>query len=279
MAISTASHNRELEERFFFESDSRPLYAVLRRGSRANAPAVIFCNCLSENYWEWRAESVAAQMLAQAGYTTLSFHPRAHGDSAGDPADMTIDGLVDDALAASDLVRSRSGAAQVAWVGIRFGAIVAAGAIARSSAAAAFALWEPVVEPTDYFAKLMRHVLYYELSQGMRPSVTVEEMRGRLEQEGRVPVLTFDLYRKFTASASDLDLPGLLENWRGPAFLSQFQAHSKLSRENFRLKEILESRGIRVTAAAESQASAQRDSWQHPESRIDHLRNWLDGLG
>jgi len=250
----------------------------MRRGSRANGPIVMFCNCLSENYWEWRAEVAAARAIAARGYTTFSFHPRAHGDSAGDPAEMTIDGLIDDAVAAVDRARSMSAAARVVWVGIRFGAIVAAGAISRRGGAA-LALWEPVIEPKDYFAKLMRHVLYYELSQGMRPSVTVEEMRRLLERDGRVAVLTFDLYRKFTESASKLNLPGLLADWRGPAYLSQFQVHSKLSRENSRLKDLFASRGIRVTASAGPHASEAGDPWQHPETEIDRMREWLDGLG
>lgn len=114
---------------------------------------------------------------------------------------MTFEGLIEDAVNAAAWARNRSGASQIVWVGIRFGALVAAHAIRRTADSIGLALWEPVLSARDYFLKSMRHVMYYEMSQGDRPSLTVDQMSERLKREGKISVLGFDLYRKFFESA------------------------------------------------------------------------------
>lgn len=133
------------EERRYFESDGRPLYGVTYRAERPSPTLVLFCNSFSENHCEGRAEAIAARILAANGYSAFLYHPRAHGDSAGDSQDVTFEGLIDDAVNAATYARSRSGASQIVWVGIRFGALVAAHAIRRIADSTAFALWEPAV--------------------------------------------------------------------------------------------------------------------------------------
>lgn len=72
------------EERRYFESDGRPLYGVMYRAERAGAPMVLFCNSFSENHCEGRAEAIAARIIAANGRSAFLYHPRGHGDSAGD---------------------------------------------------------------------------------------------------------------------------------------------------------------------------------------------------
>jgi len=265
------------EERRFFESDGRPLYSVMHRSERPAAPIVIFCNSFSENHCEGRAEAVAARIIGGNGYSTFLYHPRAHGDSAGDPEDMTFEALIDDAVNAAAYARSRAGAVPIVWVGIRFGALVAAHAIRRITDTAALALWEPALNARDYFLKSMRHVMYHEIAIGEQPSMTVDQMRERLHRDGKIPLLGFDLYRKFLESAEEADLLDALQPWRGPTMIAQFQTHSRLSRAHNQLREALAGRGVSVRAVLHS-GSRGSDPWWTPEDIARETGDWLDEL-
>ncbi len=265
------------EERRYFESDGRPLYGAIYRAERPGAPIVLFCNSFSENHCQGRAEAVAARIIAANGYSAFLYHPRAHGDSAGDPEDVTFEDLIDDAVNAATCARSRSGASQIVWVGVRFGALVAAHAIRRITDSTGLALWEPVLSARDYFLKSMRHVRYYEMSQGDRPLLTVDQMSERLKREGKISLLGFDLYRKFLDSAQDADLLDALQPWRGPTLIVQFQKHSRLSREHNQLRETLVRRGLSVRAVLHRDSDGS-DPWWTPEDIARQMGDWLDEL-
>lgn len=265
------------EERRYFESDGRPLYGAMHRARRHGAPIVVFCNSFAENHWEGRAEAISARIIAASGYSAFLYHPRAHGDSAGDLEDVTFEGLIEDAVNAAAYARNRSDASQIVLVGIRFGALVAAHAIRRIADSIGLALWEPVLSARDYFLKSMRHVMYYEVLQGDRPSLTVDQMSERLEREGRIGLLGFDLYRKFFESAQAADLLDALQPWRGPTLIAQFQKHSRLSRENNQLRETLVRRGLSVRAALH-RGSNGSDPWWTPEGIAQQTGDWLDEL-
>ena len=266
------------EERRYFESDGRPLYGVMYRAERPGAPMVLFCNSFSENHCEGRAEAIAARIIAANGRSAFLYHPRGHGDSAGDLEDVTFEDLIDDAVNAATYARSRSGASQIVWVGVRFGALVAAHAISGITDSTGLALWEPVLSARDYFRKAMRHVMYYEMSKGERPSLTVDQMSERLEREGKISVLGFDLHRKFLASAQEADLLEALQPWRGPTLIAQFQKHSRLSRKHNQLRETLVRRGLSVRAVLHRGPDG-IDPWWTPESIAQQTRDWLDGIG
>ena len=265
------------EERRYFDSDGRPLYGVMYRAERPGAPIVLFSNSFSENHCEARAEAIAARIIAAKGYSAFLYHPRAHGDSTGDLEDVTFEGLIEDAVNAATYARNRSGASQIVWVGIRFGALVAAHAIRRVADSTGLALWEPVLSARDYFTKSMRHVIYYEMSQGDRPSLTVDQMSERLKREGKISVLGFDLHRKFFESAEQLELLDALQPWRGPTLIAQFQKHSRLSREHNRLLETLAGRGLSVRAVLHRGPDG-IDSWWTPEGIARQTGDWLDEL-
>jgi pimeloyl-ACP methyl ester carboxylesterase len=268
--------NSWTEDRRFFESDGRPLYSVTYRTQRAGAPVVIFCNSFSENHCEGRAEAIAARIIAANGCSAFLYHPRAHGDSAGDLEDVTFDDLIEDAANAAAYARSRTGASQVVWVGLRFGAIVAAHAIRKVAGSTGVALWEPALSARDYLLKAMRHVVYHEIALGERPSLTVQQMSDRLMRDGKISLLGFDLYRKFFESAQT-DLLDALEPWRGPTLIAQFQQHSRLSRAHNHLRETLIARGLSVRAVLH-RGSDRRDPWWTPEEVARQTGVWLDEL-
>jgi len=279
-----------VEERKFFDSAGIPLYGAMhypatdcngetkKSGRRT---VVVFCNAFSESHAEWRAEVIGARTLAERGYPAFTYHPRAHGDSAGNPAEVTFDTLVDDAMTGADYARDACGAEQIAWVGVRFGALIASEAIRRRGDTAGVALWEPVVDAGDYFQQLMRHALYYDVGRGVRPSLTVEAIKGHLERDGKIELLLFDLYRAFVESASESNLEANLSTWRGPVFIAQFDRHSRLSRRHIHLKDALESVGARVNAALFTEncgTETRGEPWRTPEALATRMGDWLDRL-
>src|SRR5262245_44836634 len=188
---------------FFFSSGDRPLYAVYHAPvpGRAGAPAVVHCHSLGvEQVTCYRAEVLCARAAAAAGFPVLRYHARGHGDSAGDFAAVTLESLTQDALAAAGEVLRRSGAEQVVWVGVRFGALVAAAALERGPRAAGLALWEPVHAPLDYFRGQLRGLLYSQVAEGKKPSATVDDLLAEMEREGQVDVHGYYLHRTLAAS-------------------------------------------------------------------------------
>ena len=84
--------------------------------------------------------------LAGEGVAVQRFHYRGAWPSDGDPRGVGFDDLVEDAARALDLLRDRTAVRQVAFVGARLGALVAA-RVARSEPGAPVALWAPVPDP------------------------------------------------------------------------------------------------------------------------------------
>jgi pimeloyl-ACP methyl ester carboxylesterase len=217
---------------------------------------VVHCHSIGvEQVTCYRAEVLTARAAAAAGFPVFRYHARGHGDSAGDFADVTLESLTEDALAAAAEAQRRSGATRVIWLGVRFGALAAAGALSRTLArgrgrgleTAGLALWEPVHQSTDYFRGQLRGLIYSQVAEGKKPSATADELLARVTSEGRVDVHGYFLHRSLADSARDHPLAGRLEGWTGPTFIAQIQARRKFSAAHTALAEALGARGARVT--------------------------------
>jgi len=102
-------------------------------------------------------------------------------------------------------------------------------------------------------------------------------MSERLEREGKISVLGFDLHRKFFESARQEELLEALQPWRGPTLIAQFQKHSRLSRKHDQLRLTLVRRGLSVRAVL-YRGPAGIDSWWMPEGIAQRTGDWLDEL-
>ncbi|MBI1796483.1 MAG: alpha/beta hydrolase [Candidatus Eisenbacteria bacterium] len=237
------------ETPFFFPSGDRPLYAVHHApvAGRANAPVVVHCHSLGvEQVTCYRAEVLCARAAAAAGFPVLRYHARGHGDSAGDFADATLARLIEDALAAAREALRRSGATHVIWLGVRFGALVAASALPLGPPAAGLALWEPVQSPRDYFRAQLRGLLYSQVAEGRKPTETVDDLFARLDRDGAVDVHGYYLHRALADSVRDVTLARRLETWNGPTFLAQIEQRRSLAPAHAALAEALAARGAKV---------------------------------
>jgi len=272
------------ETPFFFESGQRPLYAVYHapHRERAHAPVVVYVHSTGvEQLTNYRNQSNLARAAAAAGFPVLRYHARGHGDSGGDYAEVTFERLVEDARAAAAEARARSGAARVAWVGERLGALVAARALADDAGTAGLALWEPVHRPFDYFRGMLRGMLFSQVAKGEKPAETVDQLLERLEVEARVDVHGYYLHRALVASLRQADLGALLQGWRGPTLIAQVQARPRLSPANGTLAATLESRGMKVATLLVAEEPGwhfiSNPAWESAEL-VRGTVEWLDAL-
>ena len=242
----------ELEPPLFFESAGRPLYGVFHAPAleRPGAPVVVQCHGLGvEQIALYRAEVLNARAAAAAGIPVFRYHARGHGDSAGDFAAVDFGGLVEDALSAAAEARRLSRREHTAWLGVRFGGLVAARAAVADPASRALALWEPAHRPPDYFRGQLRSMLFSQVAQGERPDATVDQLVERLERDGKVDVHGYYLHRRIVDSSRDEDLLQALATWSGPTLVVQIENRARLGPRTAALVGELESRGAKVTSS------------------------------
>jgi len=268
----------------FFESAERPLYGVYHppQSPRRGAPAVVYCHTLGvEQVTSNRVEAESARAAAALGFPGFRYHARGHGDSSGDFAAVTFATLVEDALAAAAEARRRSGAARVVWIGVRFGALVAAEAMRQDETAAGCALWEPVHSAEDYFRAMLRNLLFSQVVKGRRPDATVAQLLERIGSEGRVDVHGYYLHQALYESARGLTLASLLAGWSGATLLTQVQKRGTLAPAHAALVTALEGRGARVTVTHVNEEPGwhfiSNPAWEGADVVRD-TRNWLDAL-
>jgi hypothetical protein len=229
----------------------------------------------------YRAEVLNARAMAAAGIPVFRYHARGHGDSSGDFATVTLEALIEDALAAATEARVRSGATATAWLGIRFGALVAAHAARRDTTSHALALWEPPGRPPDYFRGMLRGMLFSQVAEGRKPDATVDELLARLERDGSLDVHGYFLHRAIVVSAREEDVARVLSKWRGPTLLAQIQNRAKLAAPAAAIVESLEAAGAHVTTLLVRDEPGwhftQNPAWEC-ERLVRGTTEWLDAL-
>lgn len=241
------------ETPFFFESNGRPCYAVSHAAAPGSpdAPVVVHVHGLGvEQITLYRQETLAARAAAAMGHPVLRYHSRGCGDSAGDSASITLTTLIEDARAAADEAKRRSGATRVVWLGVRFGAIVAALAAGGRADTAGFLLWEPILKGMEQFRGQLRGMLFSSVAGGKKPDSTVEQLLERIAHEGGVDVHGYILYRGLLDSCRDADLAQALDAaGRQPVQLLQIQQRGRLAPGYAQLLETLTARGVRTGSA------------------------------
>jgi pimeloyl-ACP methyl ester carboxylesterase len=274
---------RAPEEPLFFSSGGLPLYGVYHAPARPGRDAVVVhVHGLGvEQITTYRAEVLCARALAAAGHPVFRFHARGHGDSSGDFSAVTLDSMVEDACIAAEEARRRSGARRVVWLGVRFGALVAARALASAGPAAGLALWEPVYQGHDYFRGMLRALLFSQVAAGVRPDRSADQLLAEVEEKGEVDVHGYYLHRAVVRSAREAKLSETLAAWSGPTFIAQLQGRSSLAPASEGLLESLRGRGAATRSFLHREDIGwhytQNPAWECP-ALVDATREWIDAL-
>lgn len=217
----------------------------------SDAPVVVHVHGLGvEQITLYRQETLAARATAAMGYPAMRFHSRGCGDSAGDAMSVTLETLVEDARAAADEAKRRSGASRVIWLGVRFGAVVAALAAGGRTDTAGFVFWEPVAKAMDQFRGQLRGMLFSSVAGGKKPDSTVEQLFERIDREGGVDVHGYVLYRELVESCRAADLAtALAAAGNHPVWALQIQQRGRLAPAHTQLLEALAARGVKTGSA------------------------------
>jgi pimeloyl-ACP methyl ester carboxylesterase len=272
------------ETPFFFESGDRPCYAVLHAAAaaRPDAPVVVHVHSLGvEQLSLYRQEVLTARAAAAAGFAVMRHHARGHGDSAGDFAAVTCESLVADARAAAAAARRRTGATRVVWLGVRFGAAIAALAAQGRDDTAGFILWEPVHRATTHFRDQLRFLLFSNIAGGIRPDATPEQLIARAREGGVVDVSGYQLHAPILASVETLTLAEALAPHAVPVAVAQIQQRAKLAPATAQLLEGLAARGRRTFSGLVHEEPGYQHisnpAWECP-ALTALTREWLDAM-
>ncbi len=274
------------EQRGYFPSASAALYGVycVPQKYLGRDRVVVFCHASGiEHMVTQRMQVLASRKAAGTGFPAFRYDSRGHGDSTGDPNDLTFEDLVDDACAAADHAKAVSRASEVIWVAVRFGCLVAAAAIGRRNDGAALALWEPVHQAREYFRTAIRTKLFCEVAQGRRSGATVEDCLSELEARGVLPVVGSYLYGALWHSSRDADLGSLLATWKRNTLIAQVQRRPGLSVNNQNLLSTIEGRGGEVAVTLIGQEPSWgmlpvvRPQWVSQEL-LTATTEWLHGM-
>lgn len=144
---------------FFFGTSGSQLFGAYDAPAADARYGAVLCYPLA---WEYmRAHGTfryLARQLAAAGYHVLRFDYSGTGDSAGDCEEVASAELwIADVHAAIDELRDVAQVRQVALIGLRFGAVLAALASRGRNDVSRLVLWEPVVDGATYLASLEEH--------------------------------------------------------------------------------------------------------------------------
>jgi len=261
-----------------------PIYCVLHEGAggRPGSPVVVHVHGLGvEQITLYRQEVLSARAAAARGIPVLRWHARGHGDSGGASADVTLGSLVEDARAAADVAKERTGRTRVVWLGVRIGAIVAAlagGPRSGRTDTAGFALWEPVARPADFFRQQLRTLLFSQVAGGRKPDATVDQLLARLAAEGELDVFGYTLRQALVESLAGVTLADALAGVSCPVLLAQIQPGARLSPSHARLAESLGSAVSVATVREEPGYQLMSNpAWESAElTRV--TGEWLDAL-
>ncbi|MDT8913413.1 alpha/beta fold hydrolase [Amycolatopsis sp. PS_44_ISF1] len=189
---------------------------------RGGPSAVVLAHGITGDRHEQGLFGALAESLVSSGFSVLRFSFRGHGESEGQPRDLTVAGQVRDLRAA---VRAAGAAGPVSVVASSFGAVSTTLALADPPSATppvrSVVLWQPVLD-------LRRTFLEPELPRGIELYSDRSSLaeKGFLDIEGRFE-LGAPLFEEFTR----LDPRAAFLAAKGPAFVIHGDADEHVSHE------------------------------------------------
>jgi pimeloyl-ACP methyl ester carboxylesterase len=148
-----------------FGAPHRPLFGFYHPPSAGvwRDTAVLLCNPLGTDQTRSdRTYRRLAERIGGAGFPCLRFDLFGTGDSGGDEfAPALVRAWLDDIALATDEVRARCGARQIALVGLRFGATLALAHAAERGDVDSLVLWSPCISGKAFVDEVVKlHKVY-----------------------------------------------------------------------------------------------------------------------
>ncbi len=142
----------------YFGTSEKPLFGTyyLPQASSIKATGVVLCYPMGQEYiWMHRAYRQLAALFSRAGFHVLRFDYYGCGDSGGESHEGDIAQWLDDISTAIEEVKDSSGVTKVTLAGFRLGATLSLLAGKDRNDVDSLALWDPVVDGSDYIKELV----------------------------------------------------------------------------------------------------------------------------
>ena len=192
----------------------------------------------------YQREVRLGRQLAAAGVVVQRFHPRGAGQSDGDGADLTLDSMIEDTMAAVTLSARAVARRAVAVMGTRFGALAAI-AVAAGLDEAPVVLWEPTTDPRRYFREGLRARSVHQFKAG---TAGREDPEAELARCGFIDLLGAPVGGQLFHTPGDRDLATLMGRRPRPVLLVQLDQREELRDEYRGLVDRWTAQGFAVTA-------------------------------
>ncbi len=237
----------------FFERDDAVLAAVTHAPEGAGSGVLICPSLFTEALRNYRREVILARSLASRGIAAQRFHYRGTGNSS-ECDDMTFEGLCADARFAKDLLDQTTSVARFAYLGTRFGGLVAA-SLAATSPGAPLVLIEPVLEAARFFKEGLRAKIMSGF-RGAGSAGTVAGLMQELEAKGVVDLLGDELEWTLCDSTRETTLVSALGSDPRPILIIQLGADEPVRPDYERLSTTWRDQGCDVEVARVGDRSA-----------------------
>jgi alpha/beta superfamily hydrolase len=232
------------EEASFFGGGRQQIFGVEHRPAGSPTGAVVICPSIHAEFVAGYGIDVSlARALASRGIVVQRFHYRGVGHSDGDSEEITFTTMREDALMAAERLLGQAEGAPVAFVGTRFGALVAASA-AADHAESPLALIEPTLDAARFFRDAWRAALIRDVKSGTARAPG-EGLGDVLARDRTIDLLGYPISLPFYESANGREL--LAEMGDGRRILVVQLGRSSSPRADLRdASSELQRRGCRV---------------------------------
>jgi pimeloyl-ACP methyl ester carboxylesterase len=269
------------EEAGFFGPGPQRLFGVLHRPTGPALGGLVICPSIYSGFITgYRMEVSLARALASRGVAVQRFHYRGVGHSDGEADETTFATMREDALAAAERLFERTGVGGLAFLGTRFGGLVAASA-ASEHPGCPLALIGPTLEARRFFRDAWRAMLIRDVKEGTARPAPGQGLADALEREGKVDVLGDGIYRPFFESVAGCTLVGELGDGARRVLLVQIGRTSSLRSDLEAAAAALRGLGcdVDVELVAEDVAGWFMAEIKHGERHplVEITRAWLDG--
>jgi pimeloyl-ACP methyl ester carboxylesterase len=257
------------EEATFFGSGRARLFGVLHRPEDPPVGGVVICPSIYAEFMAgYRMDVAVARALASRGLAVQRFHYRGVGHSDGEASEMTFATMVEDARTAAERLASETGVTRLAFLGTRFGALIAA-SMAAERRECPLVLVEPVLDAKRFFRDAWRAFLIRSLRAGATDAPPSPGLSVALAQEEAVDILGYAICRSLFESASERTLTGELGPGARRVLVVQLGRTSALRKDTDAAREALDELGCHVDIEAVTEDVMW---WFPPSAETTHVK-------